>query len=66
MERYDIIRALGIEVLPAASITRRALLLTDEDVALVRPDLPDRDHDDLVDWLLPRAVDRATRNRHRL
>ena len=44
MERYDIIRALGIDVLPAPTLTRRALLLDDEDVALVRPDLPDHEH----------------------
>lgn len=62
MKQYDIIRALGIEVLPAETITRRCLLLEDEDVALVRPDLPDREHDDLVRWLLPRAIHRATRN----
>lgn len=62
MQRYDVIRALGVEVLSVANLKRRALILDDENVALIRSDLGDEDHAEMVDWLLGQALHRVTQN----
>jgi len=62
MQRYDVIRALGVEVLSVANLKRRALILDDENVALIRSDLGDEDHAEMADWLLGQALHRVTQN----
>lgn len=63
MERYDIIRALGIEVLPAASLSTNAAMVRGEMIALVRTDLDAQEHEEAFDYLLGRAIEASSRAR---
>lgn len=63
MQEYRIIEAFGITVLPVASLTRKAVLVDGQDVALIRPDLDEDDRDQVADWLLDRALHRTLQYR---
>ena len=56
MRRYDVIRALGIEVVPSRTLSTNAAMVDGEAIALVRPDLRESEHDEALDWLLIEAL----------
>lgn len=54
-DKYRILEALGITIIPVATINGDAVLVDGHPVALIRPDLTDDEHDHVVDWLLARV-----------
>lgn len=53
----NVLRALGVVVVPVPEITRAAYYFEDEQIALVRDDLlPDR-RDRALEWLVHRALE---------
>lgn len=63
MDKYRIIRAMGIEVLTSLTLTANSAMVRGETIALVRPDLEDHEHDEAVDYLLGQAVAAACQAR---
>lgn len=60
MDQFDIIRAMGIDVLHTGALRGDAALVDGHPVALVRPDLDEARRSRVVDWLLLRAVQRES------
>lgn len=56
LRRYDVVEALGLSVATVATLKANVVLVEGYDVALVRPDLTDEEHEKVLDWLLYRAI----------
>lgn len=55
-DRYQVVEALGLAVLPAPMLKTKVVIVKGQDIALVNPDLPDQDHEWISDWLLEHAL----------
>ena len=56
MKRYKIVEAFGITVVPVPTLKDSVCLVSDQRVALVRPDLDDETHQWCLDWLIQQAA----------
>lgn len=68
MLRVQVIEALGVNVVTVPRLSKKALLIDDHDVALIRNDLNPADQDRVLDWLLDGALRRTierSRDQHR-
>ena len=59
MPHYQLVRALGMIVVPVEELPRGALLMEHHDVALIRADLTEDQHAQVADWLLDQALGRS-------
>lgn len=56
MHRYWVVEAAGMDVIPYANLKGRAHIVEGQDLALVRPDLTEDEHDQIASWLLVEAA----------
>lgn len=56
IDRYHLIRAMGVTIVPVETLTDAACYVESQRVILVRPDLDQAQQDAVCDWLLPRAI----------
>lgn len=53
--KYNLLRDMGLTVVPVETLKRDVALVRNLDVALVRADLPPERHDQALDWLIGQA-----------
>lgn len=63
LDKLRTIEALGVEVVPVATLTRKAVLVEGTSIALIRSDLTPQECQKVTDWILDRALDRTTQPR---
>lgn len=57
VQRYRVVEALGLTVVQVPRLRKKIVMLPDHDLALVRADLDDDEHEQAEDWLIRQALD---------